>query len=399
MVEEELDGGGAFTVDEVQDTVFDNRQYAGELFREDLVEMCEQAPGGFLLDDTATPVDVSGACQVIDEWDVHDDLDSNGALLFRRFVSRAFAFDVGGQANVPVLPAPAVFSTPFDENDPVHTPNGLNTANPDVNEALAGAVRDLETCGFPLDAPLRGYQSETRNGEAIPIHGGPGTLGVFNAINVSWRGCDAYRDVSHGSSFVMVTGFGGNGCLVDRSILTYSLSENPNSPYYADQTEMFSEKEWNDVPYYESEIAADEISSTDLNGGYVGPAETDPVCNGDPGPGPGPDPDPDPDPNPDPGAGTPSPGGGGSDCTIQGTNGRDKIKGTPGNDVICAGDGKDRIRGGGGDDVVRGGAGRDRISGNDGDDSLHGEEGPDVLRGGPGTDELIGGPGRDKRFQ
>ncbi len=257
----------------------------------------------------------------------------------------------------------------------MHTPNGLNTSNPDVREALAGAVRDLNDCAIPLDAPLEGYQSETRNGNAIPIHGGPGTLGVFNAINVSWRGCNAYRDVSHGSSFVMVTGFNGNNCLVDRSILTYSLSENPNSPYYADQTELFSGKQWVDVPYYEPEIAADQISSQALNGGY-----TPPEGGGLPDCG-------------DPDAAPIS----GSDCTIEGTPGRDRIVGTPQPDVICAGDGRDRVRGAGGGDVIRGGKGRDRLSGNGGKDSIYGENGRDVLRGGPGKDRLVGGPGRDKR--
>jgi acyl-homoserine-lactone acylase len=379
MIEEKLSGGGTFTRQDLQDMVFANRQYAGELWREDLVEMCESAPGGFLLDDTATPVDVSGACPVLAQWDLHDNLNSNGALLFRRFESRALSFDVGGAANVPVLPPPAVFATPFDPNDPVHTPNGLNTSNPDVREALAGAVRDLETCGFPLDAPLEGYQSEERNGEAIPIHGGPGTLGVFNAINVSWRGCDAYRDVSHGSSFVMVTGFDGENCLDDRSILTYSQSDNPQSPYYADQTRLFSRKEWVDVPYYEDEIAANTIETTSLNGGYT-PPEQEPHCVSE-----GEEPPAAPPPD--------------DDCTIDGTPGKDKIKGTPGRDVICAGGGKDKVKGAGGKDVIRGGAGRDRLKGGKGGDSIYGEDGPDVLRGGPGKDALIGGPGRDQRFQ
>ena len=47
-------------------------------------------------------------------------------------------------------------------------------------------------------------------------------------------------------------------CPVDaRTILTYSQSTNPNSPYFADQTRMFSNKEWVDEAYCEDEIAAD----------------------------------------------------------------------------------------------------------------------------------------------
>ena len=49
----------------------------------------------------------------------------------------------------------------------------------------------------------------------------------------------------------MVAQFTGDeSCPVDtRSILTYSQSTNPNSPYFADQTRMFSNKQWVDEAY------------------------------------------------------------------------------------------------------------------------------------------------------
>ena len=58
----------------------------------------------------------------------------------------------------------------------------------------------------------------------------------------------------------MVTSFRGAGgpCGVDdRSILTYSQSANPNSPHFADQTRMFSNKEWVDPAFCESEVLAE----------------------------------------------------------------------------------------------------------------------------------------------
>jgi len=200
------------------------------------------------------PVNVSAACPVLANWDLHDNLDSNGAILFRRFATRALA------SPAPVNPPTgdlSVFSTPFDPNHPVTTPSGLNTASPKVQQALADAVTDLQSVGIPLDAPLRGYQYEKRGDEKIPIHGGPGDPnGDFNAINVSWSDDPnepGYPNVPHGSSFVMVTSF-TDGCPDDRSILTYSQSENPDSPYFADQTRMFSNKEWVDPPFCASEV-------------------------------------------------------------------------------------------------------------------------------------------------
>ena len=377
MIEERLAGadeqpGNRYTLAQLQDAVFANRQYAGELFRDELVDYCEANP---TITTPSGPVNVEPACPVLAAWNLRDDLDSNGAILFRRFASRLLA------TTASVVPPPGVFRNAFDVNDPVHTPNGLNTANPNVGQALAGAVRDLTNAGIPLAAPLRGFQFERRGTEEIPIHGGPGGLGVFNAINVGWNPAGGgYPDVGHGSSFVMVTGFGAAGpCAVeDRSILTYSQSENPDSPYYADQTRLFSEKQWVDVPYCESEIAADpDLQVTPLNGGYVAP----------PSGGPGTDP--------------PSgPGAAGSDdCTVTGTPGRDKLKGTPGADVICAGGGRDVVRGKAGNDTLRGGSGRDKLRGGPGDDVLLGEGGRDRLRGGEGLDTLNGGPGKDNSKQ
>ena len=268
IIEQRLDGtdglGGPnrFTRQQLQDAVFNNRQYAGELFRDELVALCENAPGGEL-DGDGGPVDVSGACPVLAAWDLHDDLDSNGAILFRRFASNLLGNPGGLPVGLP-LPTgdPSVYTTPFDVNDPVNTPNGLNETKGERGAGRRGRPTS-RTPAIPLDAPLRGWQYEKRGDERIPIHGGPGTLGVFNAINVGWSPGGAepgYPNVPHGSSFVMVTSFRGDGgpCSVDdRSILTFSQSENPNSPHFADQTRMFSNKEWVNPPFCESEVLAE----------------------------------------------------------------------------------------------------------------------------------------------
>jgi acyl-homoserine-lactone acylase len=247
MVAERL-ASGRFSLRNLQDMVFANRQYAGELFRDQLVAMCQANP---TLTGSNGPVDVSAACPVLHAWDLHDNLDSRGALLFRRFASRALASVGGAVAN------PTVFANAFDPNDPVHTPNGLNTDSPQVRQALADAVTDLRSNGIPLDAPLRGHQYEQRGAEKIPIHGGPGTLGVFNAINVTWTPPVGYPDVPHGSSFVQAVQFGGGSCPRTRTILTYSQSTNPLSPYFADQTRMFSRKEWVPGAFCEGDIRDD----------------------------------------------------------------------------------------------------------------------------------------------
>ena len=67
---------GPFTLRVLQDAVFNNRPHAGELMRDDLVAFCRTRP------------DLAEACDVLAGWDLHDNLDSKGAVLFRRFVTR-----------------------------------------------------------------------------------------------------------------------------------------------------------------------------------------------------------------------------------------------------------------------------------------------------------------------
>jgi acyl-homoserine-lactone acylase len=248
MVEDVLKNGGTFTLAKLRDLVFNNRQYAGVLWKDELVRFCQANP---TLIGTSGIQDVSAACPVIAAWDGHDDLDSHGALLFRRFVEHALL-------SISVVPLGNPFSVPFDANDPVNTPRGLNIADPITRTALADAVNDLRSAKIPLDASLRGYQYEKRGQTKIPIHGGPGVDGDFNAINVRWTPGQGYVDVPHGSSYVQAVQLRGRGrCPISYSILTYSQSVDPTSPYFGDQTEMFSHKQWNPMRFCEASLKRD----------------------------------------------------------------------------------------------------------------------------------------------
>ena len=179
---------GPFTRRMLQDAVFSNRSLAGELMRDDLVAACKP--------------DLKAACDVLAAWDLHENLDSKGAVLFRRFVSRL----LGSGA-----PPAGIWRTPFDANDPVNTPRDLNTEDPRVEAALRGAVSDVDGLGKGLAVTLRQVQFEKRGDEKIPIHGGPGDPeGDFNAINVPWVAGEGYPDVPHGSSFVMAAHMDGS---------------------------------------------------------------------------------------------------------------------------------------------------------------------------------------------
>jgi acyl-homoserine-lactone acylase len=253
MVQQRIAGtdglpGKRFTLSQLQQVAQNDRIYSGELLRDDLVRFCNSNP---VVQGSSGPVDVSAACPVLAAWDLHDNLDSRGAVLWRRFATRALAA-AGG-----VLPPPGVFSQAFDRSDPVNTPRGLNTSNPAVQQAFADAVQDLRGNGIPLNARLREYQSEARGGERIPIHGGTHTEGAFNVITAPFAGRQGFPDVIHGSSFVMAAHLTGR-CPEARAILTYSqAATDSDSPYYADQTHLYSEKKWVDLHYCPEQVVRD----------------------------------------------------------------------------------------------------------------------------------------------
>ncbi|MFG1887488.1 acylase [Micromonospora sp. NPDC049051] len=228
--------GRGYTTSRLWQTVFGNRAYGGELVRDDLVALCTARPTATASD--GTTVDLRGACAALQGWDLRVDLDSRGAHLFTEFA----------------LSGGIRFADAFDATDPVRTPSRLNTADPRVLTALADAVRKL--AGIPLDARLGDIQSEPRGDRRIPIHGGRAEAGVFNMIIGPLAPGVGYPKVVHGSSFVMAVELGPNGPS-GRQILTYSQSSNPNSPWYGDQTRLYSGKGWDTIKYTEAQIKAD----------------------------------------------------------------------------------------------------------------------------------------------
>jgi acyl-homoserine-lactone acylase len=222
--------GGGFTRRRAQAMTFSNRQYGGELVRDGLVGLCRALPGGMAPLSSGGTIAVGDACDVLARWDLHENLRSRGAILFRRFWWHAPG-------------AAGLFSRQFDFRDPVLTPSGFNAADPANRVALGDAIRDLGLAGIPLDAAPGDVQR--RENVPVPIHGGPGDPnGQFNAISAPFVEGRGFAPVEHGSSFVQVVTWNRGRCPNAATILTYSLSSNPRSRFFADQTRLFSRKRW-----------------------------------------------------------------------------------------------------------------------------------------------------------
>jgi acyl-homoserine-lactone acylase len=253
MVQQRLAGtdgleGKGFTLEQLQTMVFNNRNHSGELLRDQAVAMCQQSP--FILLADGRWVDVREACDVLANWNLRGELDSDGALLWRQFMTRAQAIPGG-----PYL-------VPFHPSNPLNTPHTLNTQHPRVLQALGAAVQELRDRQQPLAVPLGAVQFARRGLVSIPTHGCLHAEGCFNVISNTPEADFTYT-TSFGSSFVMAVSFTDHGPKA-RSVLTYSQSTNPASPYFADQTWMYSRKEWVDMRFTEEEIANDPALSVSV---------------------------------------------------------------------------------------------------------------------------------------
>jgi acyl-homoserine-lactone acylase len=230
--------GNRFTLDQLEAITLDNRVLSAELWREPLVGLCRAMP---------VQRGLPTACDVLARWDLSENLDSAGAVLWRRFFEN---LGPGAQREV--------FATAFDPADPIHTPGGLKAGDPRVAAALQAAIADLLDSGVPLDAAYRDYQYDVRGDTRVPMHGGLSDSGQYNFMHnkTGWVPGKGWPEMFMGSSFLMWIQFTDRG-VEGRSVMAYSQSSNPSSPYYLDQVRLYSQKQSKPILFHERAIAAD----------------------------------------------------------------------------------------------------------------------------------------------
>lgn len=264
-------GDGKFSMPEMQEAALNNRSLTGELLKSDLVQRCTATPSVQL---GAETIDLSGACAVLAAWDETFDLDSEGAVLFREFLG---SFDLFGHATF--TGDGIFFANHFDANNPIYTPSALSTQTlPGVGDlmlnALAKAVKRLTDNGFALNSVLRDSQYTVKGDKRIPIHGGNAREGIMNLVGYSGNSTlfpTTPRDsvinfntgltgsgyvVNYGTSFLMAVELTPKGPVCN-AITTFSQSADPASPFYSDQTEMYSNKQWRPCLYNQQQIKSD----------------------------------------------------------------------------------------------------------------------------------------------
>ncbi|MER6112294.1 penicillin acylase family protein [Streptomyces hirsutus] len=235
---------GGLTVRDLERQQFADRVPAAALAGDDVAKACAALPGGTARGTDGREVDVRESCAVLARWDRTMDTGSRGALLFDRFWRRLTAAEPGTR----------LWKVPFSAADPVRTPRGLDTSVPAFATALADTVAELRAAGIALGSRLGEHQFVERGGKRIAVPGGTESLGVWNKVEARWDPARGYTEVSTGSSYVQAVGWDGSGCPVARTLLTYSQSSNPNSPYFSDQTRLFSGERWVTSRFCEKDI-------------------------------------------------------------------------------------------------------------------------------------------------
>jgi len=231
---------GPLAVKDLQSMVMDDQVYLAAQIMPDLLKFCASDLGS----DAAT---LKTACASLKAWDGRANLDSGLGLVHFQNIMQA------------LLESPDIWRVAFNPADAQHTPRGLAVEQPAVakalREAMLASVALAGKMGLEPDMRWGDIQVVSSGGQQTPIHGGPGTLGIYNAMQSMPRE-DGKLEVVSGTSYLQVVSFDEKGPHA-QGLLAFSLSSDPASQYSRDQTEAFSKKQWSVLPFTEQQIKAD----------------------------------------------------------------------------------------------------------------------------------------------
>lgn len=231
---------GPLGVKDLQHMVMDDQVYLATQVLPDLLRFCAGDLG-------ADAQALQPLCVSLKAWDGRANLDSRLGLVHFQNIMQT------------LQKSSDIWRVAFDPKDARHTPRGLAVEQPAVakalREAMLASLVMTNKMGLKPDTRWGDIQVVSSGGQQTPIHGGPGTLGIYNAIQSVPRE-DGKLEVVSGTSYLQVVTFDEKGPHA-QGLLAFSLSSDPASKYSRDQTEAFSKKQWSVLPFTEQQIKAD----------------------------------------------------------------------------------------------------------------------------------------------
>jgi acyl-homoserine-lactone acylase len=180
----------------------------------------------------------SQAADVLEAWDRKADAHSRGAVLFALWARS--------------MPDANWFATPWNENSPLTTPDGL--ANPeDAVKVLETAATTVKLLYGALDVPW-GEVARLRYGKVdLPASGGPGLFGIFRVIDLAPSTEGRFQQYA-GDSYIAAIEFSNP---VRAKVLTpYGNATQPGSTHIGDQLALYARNELRPVWRTRKEIEA-----------------------------------------------------------------------------------------------------------------------------------------------
>jgi acyl-homoserine-lactone acylase len=222
-----IDSNRRLTLEDVVKLKHDYRMLLAERVKPDLVRAVKA---------TRPEGELAGALRLLERWDDTAAPESRGAVLFEVWWSRY------AQAREEAEP----FAVPWSEADPLKTPRGL--ADPaGAAEACAWAVEETARRHGAWDVEWGEVYRIRRGGVDVPAGGCPGRLGCFRVLGFT-RDVDGKYAATTGDGWVLAVEFEADGPRA-YSVLAYGQSAKPESPWHADQAEMFARGEMKRVAF------------------------------------------------------------------------------------------------------------------------------------------------------
>lgn len=189
--------------------------------------------------------EVADALALVERWNNTVAPDSRGAALF----------EVWWQRYAQGRPDSLRFAQVWRASDPMKTPRGLYDLTRAV-EAFTWAVPETARRHGSWDVAWGDVHRVRRGTVDVPVGGCTGALGCFRVLTFQ-REEDGNLVANGGDGWVLAVEFGD----VPRaySVLAYGQSPRPESPWHADQAEMFARGELKKVAFIAKDVDAQAV--------------------------------------------------------------------------------------------------------------------------------------------
>ncbi len=219
-----------FSLEEVVDMKYSMKMPAADRLKDDLISLMENNSS-----------DYAETASYLKAWNNTSSAESQGSVLFNEWFWYYRS----------LVGADSIYRDVWEWDNPMSTPMGIN--QPDsAMKALTMAIDTLERKYGDYKLAWGDVYRVRRGDVDVPVGGGSGTLGNFRVIYFGPEEEDNKRRVIGGDGWVFAVEFGKK--IKAYSILAYGQSNNPESPHFDDQAQLFAENKMKKVAFSEKEI-------------------------------------------------------------------------------------------------------------------------------------------------